>query len=227
MMDNEYLPLSGIQHFCFCRRQWALIHLEQQWQENLHTAEGRLEHTRCHDDSLKEKRGDLLIVRGMRVISHSLRLSGVCDVVEFYSDNDGISLQGQAGKWRPFPVEYKHGTTKQIDADRLQLCTQAIALEEMLVCSISQGALYYATNRRREVVDFSSDLREATRRTAAEMNDYFNREYTPKVRPGKHCNACSLKAICLPTLCRKVDAQKYISTHIREVLVEENLCENC
>ena len=85
-MDSDYLLLSGIQHFCFCRRQWALIHLEQQWQENLRTAEGRIDHTRCHDDSLREKRGGLLIVRGMRVVSHTLRLSGICDVVEFHAD---------------------------------------------------------------------------------------------------------------------------------------------
>lgn len=222
-MDGEYLLLSGIQHFCFCRRQWALIHLEQQWQENLRTAEGRLDHTRCHDDSLREKRGNLLTVRGLRVVSHTLRLSGVCDVVEFRADPDGISLQGQSGTWQPFPVEYKHGTTKQNDADRLQLCAQAIALEEMLVCSIPQGALYYAADRRRETVDFTSELRDTTRRTAAEMNDYFTRGYTPKVRPGKHCNACSLKAVCLPALCRKADAGEYIRAHIQEVLAEEKI----
>lgn len=227
MMEGEYLLLSGIQHFCFCRRQWALIHLEQQWQENLHTAEGRLEHTRCHNDSLREKRGDLLTVRGMRVVSHTLRLSGICDVVEFHADSDGIPLQGQTGLWRPLPVEYKHGTTKQNDADRLQLCAQAIALEEMLVCTVPRGALYYAADRRREVVDFIPELREATRRIAVEMNDCFRRGHTPKTRPGRHCNACSLKELCLPILCRKNDAGRYIYTHIQAAFTEEEPCENC
>ena len=132
MDADDYLALSGIQHFCFCRRQWALIHLEQQWAENLRTAEGRLLHDRCHDDSLREKRKDLLILRGMRVVSHRLRLSGACDVVEFRSDPTGVPLQGQSGLWLPMPVEYKHGSSKQGDADRLQLCAQAMALEEML-----------------------------------------------------------------------------------------------
>ena len=109
MDQDDYLMMSGIQHFSFCRRQWALIHLEQQWSENLRTVEGRLLHERCHDDSLREKRGDLLIVRGMRVISHRLRLSGSCDIVEFHADPNGITLQQEPGLWRLVPVEYKHG----------------------------------------------------------------------------------------------------------------------
>lgn len=213
-MEGEYLLLSGIQHFCFCRRQWALIHLEQQWQENLRTAEGRLEHQRCHDETLREKRKNLFTVCGMRVTSHALCLAGVCDVVEFRTDPDGVPLQGQQGLWLPMPVEYKHGSPKENDADRLQLCAQGMALEEMLVCSIPQGALYYAQIRRREMVEFTPELREKTRRTAAEMNECFARRYTPKVRPGKHCNACSLKGICLPSLCRKSDVKGYIRSHL-------------
>lgn len=224
---EEYLSLSGIQHFCFCRRQWALIHLEQQWQENLRTAEGRLEHERCHDASLREKRAGLLTVRGMRVASHTLRLSGVCDVVEFHADPDGVPLQGPAGRWRPMPVEYKHGEPKQSDADRLQLCTQAIALEEMLVCEVPRGALYYAATRRREVVELTDELRQKTRQTAAEMNALFARGCTPRVRPGKHCNACSLKELCLPALCRRADAKSYIAAHVEEALREDAPCENC
>lgn len=220
-MEDEYLLLSGIQHFCFCRRQWALIHLEQQWKENLRTVEGHLDHARCHDETLRERRGNLLTVRGMRVVSHRLRLSGICDVVEFHADPTGIPLQGEEGLWLPLPVEYKHGSPKQIDADRIQLCAQAIALEEMLVCTVPVGALYYAADRRREAVNFTPELREATCRTAEEMNDYFVRGYTPKVRPGKHCNACSLKEVCLPVLCRKMDAGSYILNHIREAIGEE------
>ena len=124
---DDYLLMSGIQHFSFCRRQWALIHLEQQWSENQRTAEGRLQHTRCHDVTLTEKRGDLLIARGMRVVSHRLKLTGDCDVVEFHKDPNGVSLQGRRGLWQPMPVEYKHGRSKVNDADRLQLCAQAMA----------------------------------------------------------------------------------------------------
>ena len=133
---DDWLPLSGIQHFCFCRRQWALIHLEQQWAENRRTVEGQLDHARCHDADQTERRGGLLITRGMQVVSRRLGLSGNCDVVEFRADPEGIPLQSTEGLWKPMPVEYKHGRAKASDADRLQLCAQAMALEEMLVCSI-------------------------------------------------------------------------------------------
>ncbi len=212
--EEEYLAMSGIQHFSFCRRQWALICLEQQWAENLRTTEGKLEHDRCHDEGLSEKRGDLLIVRGMRVISHRLRLTGNCDVVEFRVSADGVPLQGREGCWQPLPVEYKHGHSKENDADRLQLCAQAMALEEMLVCEIPGGALFYQETRRREPVTFSPELRALTQKMAAEMNDCFVRGHTPKVRPGRHCNACSLKEQCLPRLCGRLDAQRYIREHL-------------
>ena len=222
---DDYLQMSGIQHFAFCRRQWALAYLEQQWSENLRTAEGHLLHERCHDESLREKRGNLLTVRGMRVVSHRLRLSGVCDVVEFRADPQGVPLQGQQGLWLPLPVEYKHGAPKQSDADRLQLCAQAMALEEMLVCEISQGALFYAETHRRELVDLTPELRQKTFDAAREMNDYFSRGYTPKVKPGKHCNACSLKELCLPVLCRRADASAYIQEHLEECGQEEGALE--
>ena len=121
----------------------------------------------------------------------------------------------------PCPVEYKHGAPKESDADRLQLCAQGMALEEMLVCSVPRGALYYAQPRRRELVEFTPELRKKTRRPAAEMNEYFARGDTPKVRPGKHCNACSLKEICLPALCRKSDVNEYIRRHLTEQNAEE------
>lgn len=220
MDQDDYLMMSGIQHFSFCRRQWALIHLEQQWSENLRTVEGRLLHERCHDDSLREKRGDLLIVRGMRVVSHRLRLSGSCDIVEFHADPNGITLQQEPGLWRPVPVEYKHGAPKTNNADRLQLCAQVMALEEMLVCDIPQGVLFYAEPHRREQVELTPELRQETQSIADEMNGYFSRGYTPKVKPGKHCNACSLKELCLPALYRRIDAADYIQKHLKEGAAE-------
>lgn len=215
--SDEYLPMSGIQHFCFCRRQWALIHVEQQWAENLRTAEGQLQHARAHEEA-SEKRGGLLVVRGMRVNAHRLGLTGICDVVEFRADPHGVPLHGRSGRWLPMPVEYKHGAEKGHDADRLQLCAQAIALEEMLVCSISQGALFYQQTRRREIVPITPELREKTQRMAEEMHHYFSRGYTPKGKPGAFCNACSLKELCLPKLCRKADAAAYIQSQLEESL---------
>lgn len=163
-----------------------------------------------------EKRDNIFTVRGMRVFSRKLNLSGACDVVEFHKDKNGISLEGQPGFWLPYPIEYKHGREKETDADRLQLCAEAMALEEMLVCDIPAGALYYIETRRREVVPFTEELRRKTEDTAAEMNRYFARGYTPKVKPGKHCNACSLKSICLPVLCSRADPVSYLRAHIFE-----------
>ena len=213
--EESYLMMSGIQHFCFCRRQWALIHIEQQWNENVRTAAGRVEHIRAHDEDSVEKRGDLLIVRGLRVISHELMLSGTCDVVEFRKEEkNGIPIRYCDGLWLPMPVEYKHGKPKVSDADRLQLCAQTIALEEMLVCQIPTGALYYHETRHREYVDMTDDLRNMTKTYAEEMAGYFKRGYTPKVKTGSYCRACSLKDLRLPVLCKNKDVGAYIDEAI-------------
>lgn len=214
---DDWLPLSGIQHFCFCRRQWALIHLEQQWAENRRTVEGQLDHARCHDANQTERRGGLLITRGMQVVSRRLGLSGNCDVVEFRADPEGIPLQSTEGLWKPMPVEYKHGRAKASDADRLQLCAQAMALEEMLVCSIPEGALFYEETRRREVVPLTEELRQTTQKMADEMYAYFARGYTPKSKPGTHCSACSLKELCLPVLYQRADPKAYLRAHLDEM----------
>lgn len=214
--DRDYLMMSGIQHFSICKRQWALIHIEQQWEENIHTALGKLDHARCHDGDIYEKRGDLLTIRNLRVVSHQLHLTGNCDVVEFRSDPQGISIRYCEGYWKPMPVEYKHGHSKVNDADRLQLCAQVIALEEMLSCSIQEAALYYAETRRREFVEISEDLRATTKSMADEMWKYFQKGYTPKVKTGKYCKACSLNELCLPRLCQRISVRKYIDEALRE-----------
>ena len=145
-----------------------------------------------------------------------LRLTGACDVVEFRADPAGVPLQGQPGLWLPTPVEYKHGAPKESDADRLQLCAQGMALEEMLACEVPRGALFYQETRRREAVELTLELRQKTQAMADEMNAFFARGHTPKVKPGRHCNACSLKELCLPALCRRADAAGYIRAHLEE-----------
>ena len=209
---DEYLQLSGLQHFSFCRRQWALIHLENQWNENLRTAEGNLFHNRAHDEQQRERRGDTLILRGLPIVSHTLGLSGQCDVLEFHASSKGVSLRGEEGFWVPFPVEYKRGAPKENPADQLQLCAEAICLEEMLCCSIPEGALFYGETRRRTKVLFTEELREKVRLTTEEMHQMFRRGYTPKVKPTKSCNACSLKELCLPVLMRKKKVSEYLKT---------------
>lgn len=214
--EEEYLPISGIQHFAFCRRQWALIYLEQQWTENLRTVEGELLHQRPHDESRAEKRGGLLTLRGMRVSSAALGVAGTCDVVEFLADKDGAALFGREGKWRPYLVEYKRGRSKESDVDRLQLCCQAMCLEEMLAAAIPEGSLFYGEPRRRERVALTAELRGQVREMAREMHEYARRGHTPRVKTGPSCRACSLQELCLPRLYRGSSAVEYLRRGLEE-----------
>ncbi len=212
--EEDFLQLSGLQHFNFCRRQWALIHIEQQWAENLLTIQGNILHENAHNSDARELRGDVLTTRGMKIHSATLGVSGACDVVQFHHSSDGIALAGRSGLWQPYPVEYKRGAPKTIDADRLQLCGQAMCLEEMLCCDIPEGALFYGETRRREVVAFTDALRQQVRTSIEEMHALYQRKYTPKVKPTKNCNACSLRDICLPKLCRKQSVQDYLQDRL-------------
>ncbi len=208
--EEEYLQLSGLQHFSFCRRQWALIHIEQQWAENLATADGRILHEKAHDADSCEKRGKLMITRDMSIHSAELGISGSCDVVEFRQKADGITLTGQDGQWQPYPVEYKRGRPKINDADRLQLCAQAMCLEEMLCCDIPEGALYYGQTRHRERVVLDALLRQQVKTMLAEMHELYRRSHTPRVKPSGGCGGCSLKDVCLPKLMRKRTVAEYL-----------------
>ena len=208
--EEDFLQLSGLQHFAFCRRQWALIHVEQQWRENLRTVEGDLFHRRAHDEQSRERRGDILILRGLPVASPTLGISGKCDVVEFRTDISGVPLRGEEGLWVPFPIEYKRGTPKSHRADELQMCAQAMCLEEMLCCAVPEGALFYGETRRRTLVPFSAELREEVQTMLEEMHQLYRRGHTPKVRRSKSCNACSLQELCLPSLLKGNDVDTYL-----------------
>lgn len=214
--EEDYLMLSGIQHFAFCRRQWAMIHIEQQWADNYRTTAGELMHKKAHDEGSFEKRGNILTIRGMRVSSHELGLSGQCDVVEFHQDENGVSLFGYDGKWNPVPVEYKRGAPKENNADELQLCAQAVCLEEMFQTGITEGYLYYGENRRRSRVEFTDALRDEVKKAANEMHDLFQKGYTPKVKPAKKCKACSLEELCVPRLQKAVKVRAYIEQGIKD-----------
>lgn len=208
--EEDWLQLSGLQHFAFCRRQWALIHIESQWAENYRTVDGSLMHEHVHNQSFRESRGDLLIIRGLPIHSARLGVSGQCDAVEFRRDPEGIPLQGREELWLPYPVEYKRGKPKEHDADELQLCAQAMCLEEMLCCSVSTGALYYGDPHRRTAVDFTPELRRQVEDSLNEMHQLFQRRYTPKVKASKACNACSLKELCLPKLMNREKVSTYL-----------------
>lgn len=214
--QDEYLMLSGIQHFKFCRRQWALIHLEQQWAENVHTALGEVMHKKAHDPYLKEKRKDILIVRALPVSSRVLGVSGECDVVEFHECEEGVRLFGHRGLYSVFPVEYKKGKPKISEEDRLQLTAQAMCLEEMFSTEIPEGAIFYGETRRREIIAFLPELRNEVERMFREMHQYFAKGYTPKGKKSKACMSCSLKEICLPELEKTVAVSSYIEQALKE-----------
>lgn len=214
--EEDYLMLSGIQHFAFCRRQWALIHIEQQWAENERTVAGELMHVNAHDPFMREKRKDTIISRSMPVYSRTMGVSGECDIVEFCRSEDGIHLHGHRGLFQVYPIEYKKGKPKDTEIDILQLTAQAMCLEEMLAACIEKGAVYYGETRRRQEVSFTEDLRERVRRTFEEMHQLYSKQYTPKVKWTKACNACSLKDICLPVLGKTRTVKDYIHSTLLE-----------
>lgn len=215
--EEDFLQLSGLQHFSFCRRQWALIHIENQWAENYRTVDGALMHERAHDRSLEESRGDLLIQRGVSVYSAELGVSGQCDILEYRRGTEGIPLPNRDGLWQPYPVEYKRGKPKDGDADTLQLCGQAMCLEHMLCCDIPEGALYYGEIRRREQVAFTPALRSQVKELLLQMHELYRRGYTPKVKPTKSCNACSLKDLCLPRLLKSRSVSAYLKSAMEDM----------
>lgn len=214
--EDDYLMISGIQHFKFCRRQWALIHIEQQWEENVHTVVGELMHKKVHDPLLKEKRKDTITARALPVSSRELGISGECDLVEFHKCEDGIKLYGHRGLYSVYPVEYKKGKPKLSEEDILQLTAQAMCLEDMFSAQVPEEAIFYGETRRRERIEITEELREEVRSMFQEMHNYYARKYTPKVKYSKSCNACSLKDICLPKLGKAVSVKTYIDQMLKE-----------
>lgn len=208
--------ISGIQHFRFCRRQWAIIHIEKQWEENVHTVTGELMHRKTHDPYLAEKRRDVLISRALPVHSRSLGVSGECDTVEFRKSENGVKPHGHRDLYEIYPVEYKKGSPKITEEDRLQLTAQAMCLEEMFSVNIAEGAIFYGETRKREAVTFTDELRTEVKEMFEEMHQYYNRGYTPKVKWSKSCNGCSLKDICLPKLGKAQSVKAYISQAVGE-----------
>jgi CRISPR-associated exonuclease Cas4 len=228
--EADLLPLSALQHLAFCERQWALIHLEQQWVENRFTAEGRSLHEKAHSEEA-ESRPDLRTVRGLRVRCLRLGLVGVADVVEFYrsegSENEGpstgIRLQGVSGFWQPFPVEYKRGKPKPDRCDEVQLCAQALCLEEMLGVGILRGAIFYGRPRRRLEVAFDTELRSETEALSSRLHVLFRDGTTPVAVYSKKCPSCSLLDLCQPKVTgSRAAASRYIAASLQNVETEQD-----
>lgn len=199
---EDYLMISGLQHWMFCKRQCGLIHLEQCWAENKLTLEGQHLHQRA-DEGSSESRGNIRVERGVALISHRLKLIGRADVVEFHQNS-------QTKAWRPFPVEYKRGRPKEGLEDKVQLCAQAMCLEEQLNCEIPSGALFYGRQRRRLEVMFDVTLREETFAAAEGFHALLYSQALPPPESGPKCAQCSLKEICLPQT-QGLDVKSYLA----------------
>lgn len=198
--EDELVPLSALQHLIFCERQCALIHIEQVWADNSLTVEGSLLHERA-DSAAVESRAGVRIARGLALRSLRLGLSGKADVVEFHGigdDQHGTTLPGFSGHWSPFPVEYKRGKPKRDESDRVQLCAQALCLEEMLGVPVPAGALFYGRTRRRFDVVFDTGLRARTETACARLHELLLSGRTPVVVREPKCARCSLLDICKP-----------------------------
>ncbi len=227
--QDDLIPISSIADLVFCERRAALHFLEGTWEENLFTAEGHILHDKTHETDC-EMRKDIRIVRGLRLRSLRLGLSGVADVVEFHrviassrgfgsegETQSGTTLPGIAGLWKPFPIEYKRGKLKHERSYEIQLCAQAICLGEMLNVQVDNGAIFYGKSMRRHDVAFTNELRQETEAAARRMHDLIASEITPKPVYGKRCESCSIIEECLPrTIAKHKSVKKYLSGVLRE-----------
>ena len=213
--EDNLLPLSALQHLFFCERQCALIHIEQLWDENLFTAQGRIMHDKVHSETT-ERRRDIRVEYGMPLRSFRLGLAGKADVIEFHRLEGGGWPRQQRG-WRPFPVEYKRGRNKPDNRDKVQLCAQAICLEEMMSVPVLKGAIYYGKERHRTEVEFEESLRQDTQETAMRLHKLIESGKTPPPVYEEKCDTCSLLNLCLPkSIQKKLSVDHYIAAMIRE-----------
>ncbi len=225
--------LSALQHYLFCPRQCALIHVEGVWSENYLTAAGRQLHERV-DRKGAETRKDVHLATALRLLSNRLGLTGVADMVEFHRQESQLDangtcvaarLPGRTGFWRPFPVEYKRGAPKSHRADEVQLCAQALCLEEMLGVTIAAGALFYGETRRRTDVVFDSELRALTEGVAAKVHDLLRAGETPPPVLTKGCKACSLYDQCRPEdVGGRESARRWINNQLEAIGVTSPDC---
>jgi len=200
---DDDLMLSGIQHFYFCKRQWALIHIEQVWSDNSFTAEGNKLHEITDDPYLKEKRKDVIISRAIPVSSKDLGLSGILDTVEFIKSDEGIEIANKKGLWMPNVVEYKRGKAKKDNRDVVQVAVQVMCLEEKYNIQIESADLFYFSTKKRETIAITDQLKDEVRAIAAQMHTMYEDKLTPDAEYFKNCTMCSLYDLCMPRLTKK------------------------
>lgn len=216
--EDEFLMLSGIQHFQFCKRQWALIHIAQEWAENEATTHGQILHQKADNPYIKEKRKEILISRAMQVSSKTLGLYGILDVVEFHKQAKGVVLKGHRGYWVPTIVEYKRGKPKKDERDIVQLVAQTICLEETLDCQIDKGYLYYHSVNKKVEIEINQERRQRVHQLAMEMHQLYQKAQIPKAEYFKNCQRCSLVDTCMPRLSKK---SRSVANYIQQSIINE------
>lgn len=217
---DDMLMLSGIQHFRFCPRQWALIHIEQQWNDNRLTIEGQILHKHVDDPFYRQKNGDAITLRSVNLVSSELGLYGISDIIELFPSKvieNTIQHPDYPGHWKPIIVEYKHGKPKKNEIDEVQLAAQTMCLEEMYDIRIYNGVFYYAELRHRIKVDITDELRNIVRTCAMKMHKIFSTAAIPKAEYGKQCQRCSLIDICMP---KSPTPNKTVNTYLNNNLFQ-------
>lgn len=215
--DDEMLMLSGIQHYVFCPRQWALIHLEQQWAENRLTAEGRLLHDHVDDPTYRQMHGKIITLRAVPIASRQLGIYGLTDAIELHpvaSSDNAIVQPKRSGYWQPVPIEYKHGHPKTNSCDEMHLTAQVLCLEEMYDINIPTAELFYGETHHRKVVAITEELRSNSILTIQNMHQLFQTGRMPKAVRAPHCRNCSLKDICMPQLSTLPSVSSYLQNDL-------------
>lgn len=217
--EDDMLMLSGIQHFKFCPRQWALIHLEQQWEDNRLTTEGSLMHRNVDDPFYRQKCGDNICLRSVHIASKELGLYGIADVIELHpTSNETNSIQHPKypGLWTPYPIEYKHGKPKRDETDEVQLTAQVMCLEEMYQIQLHKAYFFYGAIKHRQEIEITEHLRTIVREIAEKMHHIFNKELLPAINLQHHCQNCSLKNNCMPSSTKATKVATYLNKYLYE-----------
>ena len=217
--EDDMLMLSGIQHYAFCPRQWAIIHIDQQWSDNRLTMEGHLLHQKVDDPFYRQKMGECICLRSVNIASKELGLYGLTDIVELHPTDvpeNAITHPSYPGYWIPFPIEYKHGRPKHDEIDTVQLTAQAMCLEEEYNIRIPNGAIYYGETRRRTEVAFTDELRNIVKACSSAMHEIYATGKIPLAIKKPFCKNCSLKDICMPDTSNARSVSNYLKTNLYE-----------
>ena len=212
--EEDYLQISGIQHYMFCPRRWALMYVEDQWSDNALTISGHIAHENVHNDKSITKKNGIITMRELHIKSHQLGLSGDCDAVEFTPSPNGVKLHNYDGLYDIQSIEYKHGNGMSIEADKMQAIAQTICLEEMFCCNINYVSLFYFGTKRREKIEITQADRDRLQQIVNEMHNLLQNKHTPQCKPKKYCKSCSLYDICMPQLYKYGSVSKYIEDNL-------------